>query len=278
MVRGRHVPFDSVTINAFYGIPEMETDDYSVMRSEIDISQLTDTLCIPNATWEMSRSGEYMKMSSKLLKPYARVWFHFLTRSLMPGTHITYVTKEMMILFYCLMEGFSIDVGVVISSNIVWAANSSLAGLFYPYLVTSLCAMRMVPMEPREILMQPKTALTPRLIQQLLTERQMQAGSSSSAPAPTPQQPSSSAPAPTPQQPSSSAPAAAPQQPASQPRRAAHPRSDSQRLEHLERRSDYFTYFNVAMAQAFQQLTRDLHVSVPQFPVPPDDSDEEEDI
>ena len=252
MVRGRHVPFDSVTINAFYGIPEIETDDYSVMRSEIDISQLTDTLCIPNATWEMSRSGEYMKMSSKSLKPYTRVWFHFLTRSLMPGTHITYVTKERMILLYCLMEGFSIDVGVVISSNIAWAANSSLAGLFYPYLVTSLCAMRMVPMEPREILMQPKTALTPRLIQQLLTERQIQAGSSSSA--------------------------AAPQQPASQPRRVTEPRSDSQRLEHLERRSDYFTDFNVAMAQAFQQLTRDLHVSVPQFPVPPDDSDEEEDI
>ena len=262
MVRGRQVAFDSVTINKFYGILEMEVDDYTVLRNEIEVSQLTDTLCIPNAIWEMSSSGEYMKMSSKFLKPDARVWFHFLTRSLIPGTHITFVTRERMILLYCLMEGLSIDVGVLISTHIAWAATQALAGLYYPYLITSLCTLGLVPVEPQEEPMQPMTALTPRLIQQLQAVRQTPAGPSSSTPA----GPSSSATV----EPSSSAPAAASQQPPPPPRRSAQSRTLPERVARVEAKMRYLVLLQQGIAR---------HIGMQEDQMPPyllSDSDEEE--
>ena len=54
MVREKTVSFDSASINRFYGLPNIENNEYIAYLSNVDYGEVCNTLCIPGSTWKMS--------------------------------------------------------------------------------------------------------------------------------------------------------------------------------------------------------------------------------
>lgn len=65
--------------------------------------------------------------------------------------------KDWMLLLYSILEGDSIDVDSLISSNIVRATNSAPVSILFCRLITSLCAQAREPIDSREEFWPPTT-------------------------------------------------------------------------------------------------------------------------
>lgn len=56
-VRGKRVPFDAKTINAYYGTTNIAADTWTLFAEEEDVDAMTHMLCYIDVVWEMTCAG-----------------------------------------------------------------------------------------------------------------------------------------------------------------------------------------------------------------------------
>ena len=170
-VRGKHIPLTPEAINQVYNLPEVE-DQYQEFFSSMNATELKEVLnmlCEEGAEWTQGKRGA-MTFPRAFLKPGPKVWFHFLKFRLMPSSHDHLINKERAILLYCIMEGRNFDVGKLIQKQIGVCARRNSGGLWFPSLITQLCAAHEVIIDAHEPKEQPAAQITPTFITRILHE------------------------------------------------------------------------------------------------------------
>ncbi|KAH9697093.1 hypothetical protein KPL71_023468 [Citrus sinensis] len=127
------------------------------------------TLTIEGASW----ANEEGRVVNKIdLKPIAKVWVKFLKSRLMPTTYTTTVSQERLVLLYVIVQGLPIDVGSIIAKEIRDCAVKTYrtAALLFPSLVTSICVVSGVRLDPRDEHVKNDGAFTAHTIERVAGE------------------------------------------------------------------------------------------------------------
>ncbi|XP_073034928.1 uncharacterized protein [Primulina eburnea] len=153
-VRGKLVSFDSEIINAFLETPEVDDSTFQALVANPDYTVIIDTLCHPGAIWKPV-GGSPSCFDEKYLKADNALWYLFLARRMMPVSHKSEVQKERAVVLYAISQGYPINVGKLINSQILISVNNRHIGLFFPCLISELCAMAGVVFRDDEEWLQP---------------------------------------------------------------------------------------------------------------------------
>ena len=89
-----------------------------------------------------------------------KAWYYFLGAKLMPMRHFSDITKDRVVLLYCLVTEKSLDLGKFLSSHIMQCSKHHSMSLFYLSLITALCVAAGVQYSPNEESLAPMAALT----------------------------------------------------------------------------------------------------------------------
>ncbi|GAU21747.1 hypothetical protein TSUD_328720 [Trifolium subterraneum] len=164
-------------INKFFNI-HVENCSYEATLATISDEELTDvmkSMTIDGTDW-MSKDDWTIKRMS--LKHAFRVWYQFLKHSLLHTSHNEIVNKARLVLLHCITALQPINVGKVISQEIVTCSTKNGGMLYFPCLISTLCHKMLVPelsndevhaptngfdTKAIEILMKDNTGRKPRL-------------------------------------------------------------------------------------------------------------------
>ncbi|GMN54708.1 hypothetical protein TIFTF001_023831 [Ficus carica] len=164
------VSIDEDTINQFYVLDDVEDlhTEYVVNSSAKWLDCALENVCVTDTTWTVSTQGK-LTVPRANLTPQCKVWYHFLKTRLMPSTHIQTVSKDRVLLLDSIISGRPIDVGKIIFQGLGACAAKKCGSLWFPSLITSLCANRGVLMfDTEEWLLSSKGAITKTAITRLL--------------------------------------------------------------------------------------------------------------
>ena len=91
-VRGKAVAFDRSMINRFYGLEDIEYDEYSAYVSDhVDLNEIVNTICKPGTQWKMS-NGKATSVKTSTLTKNSKIWHYFVGARFMPSLYLTDVT------------------------------------------------------------------------------------------------------------------------------------------------------------------------------------------
>ena len=93
-VRGKAVVFDISTLNHFYGLEDIEYDEYlAYVSDQVDLNEIVNTICKPGTQWKMS-NGEATSVKTSTLTKEAKIWHYFVGARFMPSSHLSDVTRD----------------------------------------------------------------------------------------------------------------------------------------------------------------------------------------
>lgn len=138
VVRGCLVSFDSVTINELLGVEVVDNSEFEGLMANPDYSTIIDELCFPGAEWKPPAKPSFFL--EKFLKLRAAIWYAFLSKRLMPVSHTSDVQKERAVGLFALLRGIPINVGKLIFTQIMMSIHHVQIGLFFPTVISDLCA------------------------------------------------------------------------------------------------------------------------------------------
>nr|GMD08596.1 uncharacterized protein LOC109169324 [Ipomoea batatas] len=174
IVRGVEVDFSSDAINTYYGTEDYYEDDYyhnDLKMSNLTVEMLNEIAKTFDAEAEWNiRSGLIAHMDYKYFTPRDRAIIDFIKAKLIPNSHRGYVRRDQVLLTYCIKEGYTIDVGVLINQSIreiitMMVEKKSRSTLGHPSLITELCRNAGVPMDNHhEVKLKPQAFITPQYI------------------------------------------------------------------------------------------------------------------
>lgn len=122
-----------------------------------DYDLIIRTLCYPGTTWKVP--GTYTVFLEKFLRENAAVWYAFLARRLMPVGHTSDVQRESAVVLYALYTGMPIDVGKLIFGQLTMSIHNASLALYFPTIVTELCARAGVHAVDEDELLPPMRAI-----------------------------------------------------------------------------------------------------------------------
>lgn len=94
VVRGKPISFDRSTINRFYGLDDIDDDEYSEYLDEhLDCEEVLKFLVGSRTEWRLNEGVDVSFMGSALDK-HTKAWSYFIGAKLMPVTHFSDVTKD----------------------------------------------------------------------------------------------------------------------------------------------------------------------------------------
>ena len=141
MVRGVKVSFSAPSINLHFNLEDFD-DKFSDMLDSVggeELEKVLKSVSIEGTNWLPNRGQGIYICARPNLKPLAKVWYHFIRTRLMPTTHIETVNRERMLLLYCILEGYSINVGKVVQREILSCNLKQKGCLFFSSLISELC-------------------------------------------------------------------------------------------------------------------------------------------
>ena len=71
-VRGKWVPIGRTIINEYYGLHDIERDDYQRYLKNVDIDEVKLSICAFNSAWKTGRNGNPVKLPSRGLDKYGK--------------------------------------------------------------------------------------------------------------------------------------------------------------------------------------------------------------
>ena len=93
-VRGKAVAFDRTTLSRFYGLENIEYDEYSAyVDDHVDLNEIINTICKPSTQWKMS-NGEAISVKTSTLTKEAKIWHYFVGARFMPSSHLRDMTRD----------------------------------------------------------------------------------------------------------------------------------------------------------------------------------------
>ncbi|MCD7459727.1 hypothetical protein HAX54_041782 [Datura stramonium] len=115
-IRGQIIEFAPIALNRLLGTPHVDPQNFIDMVKKPPYRDIRHTLCDPNS---LSRWTCHQQCGYHIYLPYAhlsreaQVWLKIVCACLVPGKHVTLMTRERMCIVYALMTGMSINMGVI---------------------------------------------------------------------------------------------------------------------------------------------------------------------
>uniref|UniRef100_M1D8Y2 Putative plant transposon protein domain-containing protein n=1 Tax=Solanum tuberosum TaxID=4113 RepID=M1D8Y2_SOLTU len=138
-VRGKDVKFSARNLNELLGTPNCDPDEFNNMKDKPPYRDIRHTLCGVDsaARWERSKdTRRHNTLHFANLNQVARVWLKIVCSVLLPAKHLTDVTRDRVVLVYMLMKGMSINVGTILSQNMMKFRNNLRWRFCYGELIT----------------------------------------------------------------------------------------------------------------------------------------------
>ena len=157
-VRGKWVKFDHTMINHYYGLADLEDDQYQDLleSEEAKWDEIKNALCKEPVAWKKYTYGGLKCFPGQAMKKIAKIWYYFVCAKLQPTTNVSAVMKSRAALVYAIIEGMKIDVGLVIQHSIIHGFEQGIQGFPYPHLITELCRNAGVKWNKKEEVCAPK--------------------------------------------------------------------------------------------------------------------------
>ena len=184
MVRGVKVSFSASSINMHLGLLDCEDDlrDSVDMICADELNRLLGELAVEGAEWLPDRGKGVYLCSRPLLKPFAKIWYHFVRTRLLPTSHIETVSKERLVLLSFILEGKEISVGKLIQREISACAFKNKGYLFFPSLVTDLCLRSGVDVKATDEILSNTAAISTAAIKRFTSDSTKAAPNSAAGP------------------------------------------------------------------------------------------------
>ena len=109
------------------------------MPTEAKMNDALTTISKPGSKSNTSPKGIHTLAPTCLIAE-ANLWLYFIKRSLIPTTHDASISRDRAMVIYCIMRGIRLDVGRIIAPQIRGLFFKPRGQLFFPFLVTRLCA------------------------------------------------------------------------------------------------------------------------------------------
>ena len=115
-VRGKWVAFDRTTFNGYYGLIDIEDDQYQALleSDKTNWDDIKNALCKEPVAWKRYTNGGLKSFPGQAMKKIAKIWHYFVCAKLQPTTNVSAVMKSRAALVNTILEGMKIDVGLVI--------------------------------------------------------------------------------------------------------------------------------------------------------------------
>ncbi|KAH0463176.1 hypothetical protein IEQ34_007758 [Dendrobium chrysotoxum] len=127
----------------------IESNEYSLFNhAPFDSQETLDLLCgSNNGVWWKTREEKIINFPGSYLTQTSKVWHYFISARMLLSKNISEVTKDKALLNYAIQKGYTIDVGKLILSSILYIMRGSTSvGLGHPSLVYTLCVATRVRM------------------------------------------------------------------------------------------------------------------------------------
>lgn len=131
-VRGKSMLLDENVINNHYYLKNT-IDEHTLFLEaigETGLKKVLQDLCVPGTQWNVPKQDS-CTIHQKSLKPFYRVWRHFVKASLSPCTHNSTDSKERMLLLHSVIIGRKINVGRIIFKEIHECAQKNAGSVFF---------------------------------------------------------------------------------------------------------------------------------------------------
>ena len=90
-VRGKWVKFDRTTINHYYGLADIENDQYQALleSEEAKWDEMKNALCKEPVAWKRYTNGGLKSFPRQAMKKIAKIWHYFVCAKLQPTTNVS---------------------------------------------------------------------------------------------------------------------------------------------------------------------------------------------
>jgi hypothetical protein len=170
VVRGKWVLYSEANINRFFGIKD-EEDQYEATLASMTDEELTNvmkSLTVEGTEWNHKNGVNEWSIRRMSLKPVMRVWYQFLKHSILPTTHNETINKARLVLLHCITCMQHVNVGRIISQEIITCPQKKEGMLYFPCLISGLCKKQLVPQDGKDEMLKPTGGFDARAMETLM--------------------------------------------------------------------------------------------------------------
>ncbi|KOM45652.1 hypothetical protein LR48_Vigan06g095800 [Vigna angularis] len=119
-VRGHAIRYDPDSINRFLdtGWAGEQCQFALNMEEGVDFGDVESVLYVPGGHFQRNRNGAVVNIRRAYLTPLAKYWMTFSHANIQPCSHVSDITVNRALLWYCVLRGMSINIGQVIANEI----------------------------------------------------------------------------------------------------------------------------------------------------------------
>ena len=158
-VRGVLVDFSAESINSFYSLEHVPSEEFDRLHEHPDYPEVIRVLTNGRGEWRINSAGHAVNFKAKHLAFIPKVWHHFITSRLIPTTNVCEVTAKRALLNYAILQDIPFDVGQVIEDAILHNRDAKM-NLGHPFLIFGLCKRAGVPLDDNEAWLHPIKAIS----------------------------------------------------------------------------------------------------------------------
>ncbi|KAK2450389.1 hypothetical protein QL285_009508 [Trifolium repens] len=169
-VRGKGVLYFEANINRFFGIKDEEYQYEATLASMTDeeLTNVMKSLTVEGTNWNHKNRVNEWSVKKMSLKPMMRVWYQFLKHSILPTTHNETINKARLMLLHCITCMQHVNVGRIISQEIITCSQKKEGMLYFPRLISGLCKKQLVPQDGKDEMLKPTGGFDARAIEILM--------------------------------------------------------------------------------------------------------------
>ena len=111
-VRGKWVSFNRHDINQLLKLGKLSNGTkFKELKKNPDYQKIVKTLTIEKGEWQDNKKYPHESIARGSLIEEAKVWFYFLSLTLLPSKHVRTMRQDEVILLYFILKGHKISLG-----------------------------------------------------------------------------------------------------------------------------------------------------------------------
>ena len=140
-VRGKWVSFDPTTINHFYGLEDLNDEEYHplIETDGTNWDAIKDALCKDQVPWKRYANEGLKSFLGQTMNKISKIWHYFVCAKLSSITNFNVIMKNMAAFVYAIQENKKIDVEFIIQNSIIHGFQIGIQGFAHPHLIIELC-------------------------------------------------------------------------------------------------------------------------------------------
>ncbi|WJX67260.1 hypothetical protein P8452_51741 [Trifolium repens] len=126
------------------------------------------SLTVEGTEWNHKNGVNGLSVKRMSIKPLIRVWYQFLKHSILPTTHNETINKARLVLLHCITCMQHVNVGRIISQEIVNYPQKNEGMLYFPCPISGLCKKQLVPHDGKDEMLKPTRGFDAKAIETLM--------------------------------------------------------------------------------------------------------------